>query len=67
MDRNNFDSLRKVVQHNAILKKINKWINHNSNKLPSFYPRGIDEVRKFDVDSGVESRKMEIALEAMME
>lgn len=40
VDRNKFDSLRKVAQVHTTEKKIKKWID--TPKIPSYYPRGID-------------------------
>lgn len=49
IDRNKFDSLRKVAQFHSINRKLNNWIAME--KVPQLYPRGIDEIKKFYVDT----------------
>lgn len=51
-DRNKFDSLRKVAQFHSINRKLTNWIKMD--KVPPVYPRGIDEIKKFYVDTNIE-------------
>ena len=49
VDRSKFDALRKVAQFHSLNRKITNWIKMQ--KVPSLYPRGIDEIKKFYVDT----------------
>lgn len=43
LDRSKFDSMRKVIQVYAAIKKIDKYMAMD--EVPDFYPRGIQEVK----------------------
>ncbi len=65
VQKSKFDVLRKVAHYHAINKKIDKWVT--SNKVPAYYPRGIDQIRKFYTDIDVKAKKVDMALVTILE
>jgi hypothetical protein len=61
VNRNKFDALRKVAQFHAINNKIEKCIKQVN--PPPYYPRGIDEIKRYYVDSSIGTKKIELAIE----